>query len=212
MTTPRSIVFDIETCSLPESELAPFIPTFDPPANYKDPEKIKAVLDAKRKDWIESCALDPITGRVLAIGMLVNGEFVLISEPATEAIMLNEFWDAVQGEGSLLHHLIGFNCCLFDLPFLIRRSWRLGVSVPLGIRRGRYWGDQITDLRDVWQMGDRQASGSLDTIAKHLGIGKKSGSGANFANLWNENLEQAIDYIKNDLSLTAEIAKKLGVL
>lgn len=211
MTTPKSIVFDIETCSLPESELAPFIPTFDPPANYKDPDKIKAALDAKRKDWIESCALDPITGRVLAIGMLVNGEFVLISEPATESTMLYEFWDAIQG-GGIIHKLVGFNCFLFDLPFLIRRSWKLGLPVPFGVREGRYWNDRITDLRDVWQMGDRQASGSLDTIAKHLGIGKKSGSGADFAKLWNENREQAIAYIKNDLSLTAEIAKKLGVL
>lgn len=208
----RNIVFDIETSTLPQAELTPFMPEFDAPSNYKDPEKVKAAIAAKRKEWLESCALDAMTARVLAIGLLINGDFILIAEPAPEPIMLHEFWTAIDNEGGQLHHLIGFNCCLFDLPFLIRRSWKLGVTVPVGIRRGRYWGDNITDLRDVWQMSDRQAHGSLDTIAKHLGVGQKNGDGAEFARLWRENREQAIEYLKNDLSLTAAIAKKLGVL
>ena len=127
-----------------------------------------------------------------------------------EAIMLHEFWDiCAPAEGN---HLVGFNCCQFDLPVLIRRSWKLGVAVPLGIRRGRYWGDNITDLRDVWQCGDRQAHGSLDTIAKHLGVGQKNGEGKDFARLWHNNRELALRYLQNDLALTAAIAKRMGVI
>lgn len=206
----RTIVFDIETTPLSEAELLPLMPTFEAPSNFKDPEKIKAALETKRKTWLEAAALDPVTGRVLAIGLLVDGQFVLISEPATEAIMLHEFWDAIQGGGSI-HRLIGFCCNSFDLPFLIRRSWKLGVAIPTAVREGRYWSNNITDLREVWQLGDRQAGGSLDTIAKHLGVGAKIGDGKDFAALWSSNREQAIAYLQNDLELTQLIGKKLGV-
>ena len=207
---PKTIVLDIETAPLPGSELAPLMPEFSAPSTWKDPEKIKAAIETKRAEWLESCALDALTCRVLAIGLLVEGQFVLISEPATEAIMLHEFWDiCAPSEGN---HLVGFNCCQFDLPVLIRRSWKLGVAVPLGIRRGRYWGDNITDLRDVWQCGDRQAHGSLDTIAKHLGVGQKNGEGKDFARLWHNNRELALRYLQNDLALTAAIAKRMGVI
>jgi DNA polymerase elongation subunit (family B) len=137
--------------------------------------------------------------------------FVLIAHD-DEAAMLREFWTAIQGNNGQLHTLIGFNCNSFDLPFLIKRSWKLGVVVPVGIRRGRYWGEQIIDLRDVWQCGDRQAAGSLDTIAKHLGVGAKTGSGADFAALWKTDRPHAEAYLKNDISITAAIARKLGVL
>jgi hypothetical protein len=48
---------------------------------------------------------------------------------------------------------------VFDLPFLFRRSWKHRVSVPFGLRRGRYWGDQLIDLRAAWQLGDRCRAG-----------------------------------------------------
>jgi hypothetical protein len=209
-----SILFDIETAPLPEAELTQFMPVFEAPANFKDPEKIEAAIAAKRKAWIEDAALSPMTGRVLAIGMLhhKSEKFVCIDDSATEATMIQEFWNAIRGDGSQLHTLIGFNINAFDLPFLIKRSWKLGVQIPLGVRRGRYWGDQIVDLRDVWQMGDRQAPGSLDTIARHLGVGAKTGSGADFSALWASDRAAALAYLRNDLELTKLIAERLGVL
>lgn len=189
-----------------------FMPLFEPKGNLKDPEKIKADLDSKKQEWIDGAALDPLTGQVLAIGLLIGDEFICMDQNPSEAMMLHEFWDAIQGGAGILHHLIGFNCLMFDLPFLIRRSWKCGIQIPTGVRRGRYWGDQITDLRDVWQCGDRQAHGSLDTIAKHLGVGEKNGSGADFHKLWVTDKPKAISYLQNDLWLTAAIAKKLGVL
>ena len=210
-TTDKLIYFDVETAPLPDTDLLSLMPTFEAPANFKDPDKIKAAIEAKQKAWKEDAALDPMTGHVLAIGLLVDKTFVLIAEPATEAIMLHEFWYAIQGSQKL-HTLIGFNCNSFDLPFLIRRSWKLGVTIPIGVRRGRYWGDQIIDLRDVWQLGDRQAAGSLDSIAKHLGAGAKMGSGADFAGLWESDRDRAVAYLKNDIELTALIAQRLGVV
>ena len=228
----QTIFFDIETGPLPESELAALVPPFDPAevktGNLKDPDKIAAKLAEceanHRRDFFEKAALDPLTGRVMAVGLLKrtphpnplpsaeregNGEFVVIGHE-DEAATLREFWDATRGEMGRINYMIGFNSNAFDLPFLIRRSWKHRVPVPSGLRRGRYWTEQVMDLRDAWQLGDRQARGSLDTIAKHLGVGAKNGSGADFAKLWQSDRAKAVEYLRNDLELTARVADALG--
>ncbi len=215
----NTIVFDIETAPLPESELAALVPPFDPAevrtGNLKDPEKIAAkIAEAEvnhRRDFFEKAALDPLTGRVLAIGLMdFSGFRVLDNE--NEAALLTEFWDVCRGEMGRINEMIGFNSHLFDLPFLIRRSWKHRVPVPSGIRRGRYWSDEMVDLRDAWQLGDRQARGSLDAIAKHFGVGAKKGSGADFAKVWQSDRAMAVAYLRNDLELTAKVADVLGCI
>ena len=215
----NTIIFDIETGPLPESELAALLPPFDPAevktGNIKDPDKIAAkVAEAEanhRQEFIERAALDPLTGRVVAVGLLYpdSGEFHVIGHE-DEAATLREFWDVCRGEQGRIHQLVGFNTHLFDLPFLIRRSWKHRVPVPLGIRRGRYWSDEMLDLRDGWQLGDRMAKGSLDVIAKHLGVGAKNGDGKAFAELWASDRAQAVAYLRNDVQLTAKVAEVLS--
>ena len=212
----QTIIYDIETGPLPEADLAALLPPFDPAdiktGHLKDPEKIAAKLaEAElnhRRNFFEQAALDPLTGRVVAVGLLANAEFRVIGHD-DEAQTLREFWDATRGEMGRTNRMVGFNSNSFDLPFLIRRSWKHRVPVPFGIRRGRYWGDEMIDLRDAWQLGDRQARGSLDVVAKHLGVGAKSGSGADFAKLWQCDRAKAVDYLRNDLELTARVADAL---
>lgn len=260
----NTIVFDVETGPLPETELAALMPVFDPAevktGNLKDPAKIaEKIAEAEanhRRDFFEKAALDPLTGRVVAIGMLVfdargeagpdlckfaasqrmdsspppssglrppsptpvgegqcaaGGKFIIVGHE-DEGQTLREFWDLTRGEMGRTTPSIGFNIFGFDLPFLIRRSWKHRVAVPFGIRRGRYWGEEMVDLREAWQLGDRQARGSLDSIAKHLGVGAKNGEGKAFAELWRTDRKQAEAYLRNDLELTARIAHALGVV
>jgi len=217
----KTIVFDVETGPLAESELSALLPPFDPAevkvGNLKDPAKIAEKLaEAEanhRRDFFEKAALDPLTGRVVAIGLLYpdSGECDVIGDD-DEAATLRAFWTACRGEMGRVHQMIGFNTHGFDLPFLIRRSWKHRVDVPFGVRRGRYWGEEMVDLREAWQLGDRQARGSLDSIAKHLGVGAKNGNGKAFAELWQSDRKQAEAYLRNDLELTAKIARALGVV
>ena len=217
----QTIVFDVETGPLAESELSALLPPFDPAevktGNLKDPAKIaEKIAEAEanhRRDFIERAALDPLTGRVVAIGMmdLETDAFSIIGHD-DEARTLREFWEAARGEMGRLNPMLGFNIFNFDLPFLIRRSWKHRIKVPFGIRRGRYWGDQLVDLRDAWQLGDRQARGSLDSISKHLGVGAKNGDGKAFAELWRTNRQQAEAYLRNDIELTAKVADALVVV
>ena len=215
----KTIIFDVETAPLPEVELAALVPPFDPAevrtGNLKDPDKIAAKLaEAEanhRRDFFDRAALDPLTGRVLVIGLLDQGGIRILDEE-DEAELLRQFWNVCRGDMGRVNQMVGFNTHLFDLPFLIRRSWKNRVSVPFGIRRGRYWADEMVDLRDAWQLGDRQARGSLDTIARHLGVGAKNGEGKEFANLWQSDRAKAGEYLRNDLELTAKIADVLGCL
>ena len=166
----QTIVFDVETGSLAESELSALLPPFDPAevktGNMKDPakiaEKIAEAEASHRRDFFDRAALDPLTGRVVAIGMLVypevrgqrsevgveEGKCVIIGHD-DEARTLREFWQYTQAEMGRMNPMIGFNIFGFDLPFLFRRSWKRRVPIPFGLRRGRYWGDQIIDLRDM---------------------------------------------------------------
>jgi len=217
----QTYTFDVETGPLAESELSALLPPFDPAevktGNLKDPAKIAEKLaEAEanhRRDFFDKAALDPLTGRVIAIGMLdlETDKFFIIGHD-DEARTLTEFWEASQGEMGRLNSMLGFNIFTFDLPFLIRRSWKHRIKVPFGIRRGRYWGDQLVDLRDAWQLGDRQARGSLDTIARHLGVGAKNGEGKAFAELWLNDRPKAEAYLRNDIQLTAKVADALGII
>ncbi|MBA4150303.1 MAG: ribonuclease H-like domain-containing protein [Verrucomicrobia bacterium] len=215
----KTIFFDIETGALPESELGTLLPPFDPAevktGNIKDPEKIAAkIAEAElnhKRDFTGKAALDPLTGRVVAIGLIDadTGEFRVIGHD-DEAQTLREFWDACRGEMGRINQMIGFNTFQFDLPFLIRRSWKHRVAIPFGIRRGRYWANELIDLREGWQLGDRMVRGSLDAIAKHLGVGAKNGEGKEFAALWQSDRAKAMEYLRNDLELTAKVAEVLG--
>ena len=228
----KTIVFDIETGPLPENELLAMLPVFDPAevktGNLKDPAKIaEKIAEAEanhRRDFIERAALDPLTGRVVAFGVMTfdargetppalgkGGKFSIIGHD-DEARTLREFWELAGGAQGRMNPMIGFNIFGFDLPFLFRRSWKHRIAIPFGLRRGRYWGDQLIDLRDCWQLGDRQARGSLDSIARHLGVGAKNGDGKAFAELWWSDRKQAEAYLRNDIELTAKVADVLGVV
>jgi hypothetical protein len=122
------------------------------------------------------------------------------------------FWTIIQHHDAINERLVGFACCSFDLPFLVRRSWALGVPVPATITRpsGR-WNDHIVDLLDVWRLNNRDQTISLDGLARFLGVGSKSGKGADFAQLLASDRDAALAYLRHDLKLTAACAAKMGV-
>lgn len=199
------LYFDAETGPLPDDQLTALMPEFKAPSNYRDLEKIKASIAEQAVTWKERAALDAVSGRVLAIGIIRNGQFETIINDS-EATILTLFWKALFD-----HHddFVGFNSHRFDLPFLWRRSWKLGVTPMQGMRNGRYWTDRSIDLMEVWQFNDRQTYISLDTLAKHLGVGAKNGDGAHFAELLKTDREKAIAYLKNDLELLKRIAERI---
>lgn len=209
------IVFDIETGPLPTAELEDRIPKFEAPANYKDDAKIAAYITQKRLDWIERAALDATTGKIIAIGILdcrEDGVEKISTLAGDEADIISAFSSIVMASGVSGWPLIGWNIFGFDLPFILRRSWIQRVALPEWIRSGRYWDRCFVDAMDVWACGNREDRVSLDLAAASLGVGRKSGSGARFASLWNGSEEErahALEYLENDLRLTKAVAERI---
>jgi uncharacterized protein YprB with RNaseH-like and TPR domain len=209
---PR-LYFDIETGPLPANELV--IPPFDPSqvklGNIKNPdiiaEKIQRAEENHVSDYIKNAALDALSGQVLAIGYRIEHEEprVLCADTEGEAAMLRQFW-GILDSFERKPQLIGFNVKPFDLPFLFKRSWKHRVVPPYWLRGGRYWNELVVDLREVWQLGDSRAHGSLAAISRHLGLGEKAGNGAHFAELWKTDREAAINYCLRDVQLTQQVA------
>lgn len=208
MKEPRetSFVFDIETGGLPAEMLELTMPVFKAPANYKDPEKIRLALEEQRAEYVASAALNALSGRVLCIGIWQKGVTSILS--GEEKTVLQEFWELY-----LLtqQSWIGFCTRNFDVPFLVRRSYRWGIRVP-HVMHGRYLSDRFIDIAERWQCGDWQERISLDRLAKFLGVGEKTGSGADFAQLFEKDPVAARAYVENDLKLTKLCAQRMGLL
>lgn len=197
-----NVLFDIETSALPLDELEKSMPVFEASKVLKDPDKIAADIEKKRQSYVADAALDPLTGKVLVVGTFDDLGFDTIS--GDEKSILERFWilasDALAGG-----QLIGFNCNSFDLPFMVKRSWHHGIRPPKELRDGRYWHRGIIDLREIWQMGDRQAIGGLDAVSRFFGLEGKSGSGKDFAATWESDRPAALKYLETDLMLTKRL-------
>lgn len=198
------LILDIETAPLPEYKIT--FPEFKAPANYTDPAKIAASLAEQRAKYLERAALSATSGFVCAVGFMEEDEFgdwkfSSIEHPLCESSLLLGVWHELQHPRTLVT-FYGKN---FDLPFLIRRSWILGIKVPSWLREGRYWSRDIIDLFEDWQLGDREMRGGLDLVSKTvLGRGK-TGHGADFWARLQTNPLEALEYLAEDCALTKDL-------
>lgn len=177
--------------------------------------------EAKWREYVSRAALSASTGRVLAIGYhsAQSGKTIVHGEQQTEAELLSGFWAQFLRMRKAGRKVVGFNSHSFDLPFLFRRSWMLGVDVPATARSGRYLDPLFVDLREVWLCGQRwnDCESSLNHVADCLGVGSKLDdvTGADFSRLWFGSPDEranAIEYLRQDVVLTYAVAVKLGVV
>lgn len=232
------IVFDIETGPLGEHRLRELCPPFNPEdvkvGNLKDPDKIAEKIEECRANHYEKfakrAALNGCTGRVLAVGLMdwQSNNIITMFDHQEEAI-LQFFWSRVRTARDSGVRMIGHNIYRFDLPFLVTRSWILGVPVPEGVRVGRYWNaDIFADTYEIASFGQPFAENcSLDFIARAFGLeGKPRAtvcidgeqvevSGENFSRLWFHSVETrkvALAYLESDLKITSGVAAVMGLL
>jgi hypothetical protein len=211
----------------------------------KDPLKIAAKIDGERekfeaakaaaieakanaatvqwREFVDRAALSPITGRVLAIGWIGTNDVIRIEavDPEyerAEAELLAHFWASFRDSVRIDAPMIGFNSHGFDLPFLVRRSWLLGVDVPDDVLANGRPHRLFIDLMQVWQCGNRQERIGLNALSAFFGHGQKTEGvdGGDFARLYlsekPEDRETAIDYLRQDCRLTLAAAKRMGVV
>ena len=219
------LAFDIETGPLSEEVLRELCPPFDPSeikcgnlGPEKAAEKIKKAEAEHFENFRSSAALSATTGRVLAIGYASDKLTFIAHEPAEEQL-IESFWSKFAACESAGRTMVGHNIHGFDLPFLIRRSWMLGLDPPVDklLSQGRYWNRILVDTMQRWQCGNYRDYVKLDILARSLGHNGKPDeiTGADFARLYfgtEQERQQALDYLKNDLEMTRAVAIAMGII
>ena len=133
-----------------------------------------------------------------------------IDEPDIEEYDLLLDCISVINENDLI---IGHYIKSFDLPFIINRCRKHGITPPnVGyMARGRWvWNENVIDLADLWTFNKYGEYISLNNMAKYFGLKPKDETiGKNFEQVFNEDIEKAIAYCKHDIELTKQIYERL---
>ena len=210
--------FDLETCPQPIENLQRLMPDFQAPSQWKDPDKIAKAIEEKRAAWIDSAALSPLTGQILAaVWVDLSGNVRIADADLTsEAAVIEFVFDRMRDAGMGSHYKVaGFNIGDFDIPWLIKRAWVNGVKIPPGLlSMSGKWSNLpswLIDIRHLWGMGEPFAKGSLGTVAELLGVGEKKGEGKDFARNWRDPgmHAEAFEYLCNDGVILPKILERL---
>lgn len=219
MSNFRLNYYDLETCPRPIADLQMMMPEFSAPKGWKDAEKIAENIEEQRARWIEQAALSPLTGEILAAVWVHadGGSEVFDADEIGEAALIRSLFNRFTTAGMGAHYkVVDFNGREFDRPFLLRRAWHHGITLPSAfIRMEGKWlnfPSWMIDIRDLWGVSERFPVGSLAVLAEYLGVGEKIGDGSDFARLWRGNDEEraeALAYLHNDGDLLKTITERL---
>lgn len=207
--------WDIETESLPVKQIEKLMPEFEPAGNLKDPDKIKASIEAKKAEWLDKTALKAITGKIVAVTVAWGG-----SPPEMRS---GDELELISGILADLNTVISqngqayaWNGSAFDLLFLSQRAAVHNIQAfhALTQQRGsRFsWHESLIDPKLVWSNYSPDHTGtSLKSVAFALGVGEKSGNGKDFAGLLKTNPDEAKAYALNDVELLRAIVGRMGI-
>ena len=141
------------------------------PGNLKDPTKIAAAIEEKRQEQIERAPLDSDLGLIAGIGYAIGAQGGIVTNIVTkknsEKKVLEDFWmqfALVNGRCS------GYNILNFDLPYIVKRSFDLGVKPSLLPTLIKYRTDPVTDLFMLLAGWDYRNGHKFKWICKRYGI------------------------------------------
>ena len=184
------------------------------PGNYKDPVKIAEAIAEKKRSLYDKDALDPMYGRIIAIGYMITDVDDVIVNPTVlinkdEQALLISFYQALMqlDEPSGSVYPITFNGTDFDIPFLNFRT--MTHSITSHYRLQSLMENDIRNLL-AQKTNIKQPEHSLDEYAMHFGINHfKNVKGADVGRLWEAGEYQAIsDHCKSDVIVCFKLYQK----
>lgn len=224
--TKSLLVFDIES--------------YAKPAAQQD-EKILAGLtryakdEAEKKDILDKLGLNPITGEVACIGLFdwtrqrpaifyrsdlgkidnltpfawdEQNLDVQIQARANEKELLEAVWEILPRFDCLLT----FNGRTFDYPFLMQRSFLLGVTTKRHLFANRYHINKHLDLCDYLTGFGASRRYSLDLLSRGMGLTSPKDDGMDGAQVSPAidagRLTEVADYCLRDVRATALLARQ----
>lgn len=213
----KKFYWDLESSPLDDEQLNKMMPELAAASNVKDPAKIAAQIEEKKKDWLDKAALKAITGKIVAVAMAKDdAEPILIASLTDEKGLIDVILRELNNVISTNASAYAWNGSGFDLTFLCQRAAVHGIPAfkDLTQQRGaRFsWNENLIDPKLVWSNYSPDHTGtSLKSVALALGVGEKSGSGKDFAELLKTNPDEAAIYAKNDVNLLRKIANRMGL-
>ena len=200
----KVLAIDIET--IPNEEMLDRLPEVVADARLKDPEKIQADIDRKKKEQMSKMALNPLYGKIACIGYY--GDELREVKFGKEEDLIREFL-----ERSSKNVVVTWNGKGFDYDFVIKRGVILGVC-PLCLLdkyTDRFKLTTHIDLMEKWCGYGKYLS--LDEISSALLNLKKQQCNVELIKdiiTTAEGRKQVADYCLNDCRLTYELAQKMG--
>jgi 3'-5' exonuclease len=201
------LFFDIETQA--SADALQWMPDPQAPSNYKDEAKIAAYVAEKRQEQIDKAALDADFGEIVAIGVKQGDNNLPLSFLASdfgkmgEHALIDTFWQMYRNHNG---KCCGYNIIGFDLPYLMRRSFALGIKPPMIPDLRRYQTRPTLDLMGV--LYNWQNFKGLKFVAQRYGLDNPLPDldGSQVATMDAETLQA---YVENDVNLVYQLYKRM---
>jgi Predicted 3'-5' exonuclease related to the exonuclease domain of PolB len=203
-------IVEIATGARPGCE-ADLVDPIAPPVHWRDPLKIAAFKDERRRESVDRAAQDPDLCEVDALALL-DGEGTAIHTRADvdEVELLGLFWDYVDGYAPVI---VGYDCLRFTLPVLQRRALYLDVPMPAFIV-DRFRADRVVDLAERLSYHRMLPWRSLAFYCRRFGIPYAPPITAAFVPqaVADGNWTLVTDKLQADLDATVALARRIGVI
>ncbi len=204
-----ALIFDVEAVAIDNA--ADFLEPVSAPSNYVKPDAIASYIQKATTEQLAKAALDIDLARIVALGLWAEGGepmTVLCVTEDEEREALAAFW---RGVAHPRPTLIGYNCCGYDLPLLMRRSLYLKVPAPR-IAVSKYRHPDVVDLMLDLSYDGAQKYHSLAFYAARFGCDIVDDlTGADIASAFAEGrLHDIRAHNEADLRRTAFLAERLG--
>jgi len=198
------LFFDIETEA--NAEALEYMDEPTAPSNWKDPDKIAKYIEEKKAEQADKAALDADYGKINAIGWKSDDEeynAVLLGNPYSEKELVEGFWKLYKKHNG---YSCGYNIIGFDLPYLMRRSFGLGIKIPIIPNLAKYRTSPTLDLMMV--LYNWYGYKGLKWVAKRYGLDNPLPDleGSQVAEMDTDTLKA---YVKNDVYLTYQLWERM---
>lgn len=171
------------------------------------------------KEWLKQCPLNPTTAKIICVSVTDPNGTVVISTiqqesegvfTTNEADLIKLAWHTYEECRRTNSILVGHNIKKFDLPMLVRRSWKHNIKPSHDGMLAPWESKWIVDTMVLWNQGNYgEKYISLDNLGQFLGFGKKIGKGADFERMLETNPQAAMQYVTSEMKLLRNIANRL---
>lgn len=219
------IFLDIETVRDPDFES-----NFESRLGKSDLLRIEELpeeeREAARNLIIDKAGLNPGTGKICCIGMVLRSDIDDTASPVelsscsdNEKEILEYFWGCMKQLKNDYIRIVTFNGKDFDVPYILIRSAINGI-IPTRVLPSNKWNDSYRVYRgefhfDLWEFlrgfyNKGKFGASMDFWLKSFGLSEKTEQGSAVGEMFeNKEYDRIAAYCLNDCKVTMELYDKI---